>query len=297
LLSGDAPRPGFTTRFAPAPTGLLHLGHAASAVAVWGLARAFGGRVLLRVEDHDRTRSRREFEIALLEDLEWLGLSPDQPFARQRDRERVYESALRHLEAADLIYPCACSRKSIEASIGPTAGELRYPGTCRQAGVDGTAEKARRVRLAREPQAFGDLRLGPIEQIPSEQSGDVLIRDRHGHWTYQFAVTVDDLDQGVDLVIRGEDLLESTGRQIQLSRLLGRTTPPMFLHHPLVRHPNGGKLSKSNRETGLRDLRASGWTAERVLGQAGLILGLTAGEPLGLPELVNRIRQTVPGVS
>jgi glutamyl-tRNA synthetase/glutamyl-Q tRNA(Asp) synthetase len=170
------------------------------------------------------------------------------------------------------------------------AGEVRYPGTCRHRAVDGKVEKARRVLLAPAPQVFPDLRLGPVEQVPSDQAGDILIRDRHGQWTYQFAVTVDDLEQGVDVVIRGEDLLESTGRQIQLSQLLGRKTPPSFLHHPLVRHADGRKLSKSNQETGIRELRASGWTVERTLGHAGFALGLGEEGPCSFAELVARIR-------
>lgn len=264
----------------------------ASAIAVWGLARAFSGRVLLRIEDHDRTRSKAEFEKGILEDLEWLGLRPDAPLSRQSERRSKYEAALFGLEAAGLVYACACSRKAIEAATAPGAGELRYPGTCRDARVDGARERARRVRIERESISFRDLRRGPIEQVPFDQAGDILVLDRHGHWTYQFAVVVDDLDQGVDLAIRGEDLLASTGRQIQLARLLGRKTPPLFLHHPLILRPNGRKLSKSNRDTGVRDLRAAGWSVERVLGEAGAALGLTGGEPASMADLVSRLRRT-----
>jgi glutamyl-Q tRNA(Asp) synthetase len=264
----------------------------ANAIAVWGVARAFSGRVLLRVEDHDRTRSRAEFERAILEDLEWLGLRPDEPLTRQSERESKYEEALAGLEGAGLVYACACSRKAIEAVAGPGAGELRYPGTCRDASVDGARERARRVRIEPETVSFHDLRLGPIGQVPSDQAGDILVRDRHGHWTYQFAVVVDDLDQGVDLVIRGEDLLASTGRQIQLARLLGRKTPPSFLHHPLILGAFGQKLSKSNRDTGIRDLRAAGWSVERVLGEAAASLGLTLGQPATMTELADRLAET-----
>ena len=285
----EQPPRGFTTRFAPAPTGFLHLGHVANAIAVWGLARAFSGRVLLRVEDHDRTRSRPEFEKAILEDLAWLGFRPDEPLVRQSERHAKYEAALAGLERADLVYACSCSRKAIEASAGPFVAELRYPGTCREARIDGSNEPARRVRLDPEVVSFHDLRLGPFEQTPAEQAGDILARDRHGHWTYQFAVVVDDLDQGVDLVIRGEDLLASTGRQIQLGRLLGRKTEALFLHHPLILRADGRKLSKSDRDTGIRDLRAAGWSVERVLGEAGAVLGLTRGEPASMASLTERL--------
>lgn len=255
------------------------------------MARAFSGRVLLRIEDHDRTRFRPEFEKGILEDLAWLGLGPDAPLTRQSERKATYEAALDSLRRRGLVYACACSRKAIESAIGAGAGELRYPGTCRDAAVDGAAEKARRVRLDKAVIPFLDLRLGPMEQTPSDQAGDILARDRHGQWTYQFAVAVDDLAQGVDLVIRGEDLLDSTGRQIQLAQLLGRMTPPLFLHHSLIKHQDGRKLSKSNRDTGVRDLRAAGWSAERVLGRAAASLGLGDGEPATMADLVLRLRE------
>jgi glutamyl/glutaminyl-tRNA synthetase len=125
-----------------------------------------------------------------------------------------------------------------------------------------------RVRLAPSVERFADLRLGPQEQRPSEQCGDLLARDRDGNWTYQFAATVDDLVQGVTLVIRGVDLLDSTGRQIQLARLLGRAEPPAFLHHPLIMKSPRQKLSKSDGDTGIRELRARGWTPGRVIAHA-----------------------------
>src|SRR5437773_1575341 len=173
------------SRFAPAPTGYLHLGHIVNAVYVWRETRARNGRILLRFEDHDRQRSRPEFEAAILDDLAWLGFAPDEPPVR-----------------------------------------------------------------------------------PSEQCGDLLLRDRDGNWTYQFAATVDDYVQGVTLVIRGDDLLASTGRQLQLARLLGRAQPPEFLHHPLIMKSPTQKLSKSDRDTGIRDLRAAGWTPAQVIERA-----------------------------
>lgn len=250
------------TRFAPAPTGHLHLGHVLNAIYVWGIARASGpdGRVLLRIEDHDRMRSRPEFEAALLEDLDWLRFVADGELTRQSERGAIYKQALDRLRQAGRIYVCECSRTDI--------GSSRYPGTCRDKNLPETAGLGIRVRLDPGAERFDDLRLGPQEQQPSVQCGDFLIRDRHGNWTYQFAVVVDDLLQGVNLVIRGEDLLDSTGRQIQLGRLLGREHPPAFLHHELLMKTTAQKLSKSDGDTGVRDLRAKGWSAEQVIAEA-----------------------------
>ena len=289
MLRFRTPGRGFTTRFAPAPTGFLHVGHVASAILVFGMARAFGGRVLLRIEDHDRVRSRPEFQEALLEDLHWLGFSDAVETSRQSDREEHYAAALQRLSESGLVYPCSCSRKSIESVASHAEGEIPYPGTCRRAKVDGAAHMARRVHLREMSIGFDDLRLGAVSQNPTAQCGDVLVRDRLGQWTYQFAVVVDDLEQGVDLVIRGEDLLESTGRQVQIARLLGRSTAPRFLHHALIKHPGGQKLSKSSGDTGVRDLRSAGWTPSRVLGAAAQALGLSNGEPLSIDDVGARV--------
>lgn len=289
----ETPAAGFVTRFAPAPTGHLHLGHVANAIAVWGLARAFDGRVLVRIEDHDRTRARPEYEASILEDLAWLAFAGDGPVTRQSERGALYEAAFADLEARGLVYACACSRREIEALVGVHEGELRYPGTCRAQGLHPSPTPGRRVRIEKGTVAFRDLCLGDVAQHPAQECGDVMIRDRNGNWTYQFAVVVDDKAQGVDLVIRGEDLLSSTGRQIQIGRLLGRETPPRFLHHPLILRADGRKLSKSNRDTGIRDLRAAGWSVERVLGAAAASLGLTAGEPVDQAEIVARIGRLI----
>lgn len=287
---------GFTTRFAPSPTGHLHLGHVVNAVWVWGLAQARGGRVLLRIEDHDRGRCRPEFERSILDDLDWLGLAPHgNPLQRQSDHLARFAERLGRLERAGLVYPCDCSRRRI-AQADPEAGgegELRYPGTCRERRVDPAATPARRIRLdAAPPEEFEDLRLGRCTQDPLAQCGDLLARDRDGQYTYQFAVVVDDLDQGIDMVIRGEDLLASTGRQLRLARMLGRSAAPRFLHHPLVRHADGRKLSKSAGDTGIRELRESGLSREIVLGRAAALGGLphdgAALDPAGLGELFAR---------
>ena len=256
------------TRFAPAPTGWLHVGHAVNALHVWGIARERGGHVILRIEDHDGTRCREEYVDGILEDLDWLGFVPGSVAPRQSSRERGdrYESALEQLRADGLAYACDCSRRDIAMDVPDQFGEeTRYPGRCRTRGLLPAATLARRVRMEAGVESFIDERLGPQTDSPADQCGDFLIRDRLGNWTYQFAVTVDDFDQGVDLVIRGEDLLSSTARQIRLGRLLGRLTPPAFHHHCLVRNPDGSKLSKSAGDTSIRELRQSGKTAEEIL--------------------------------
>jgi len=271
------------TRFAPAPTGFLHLGHIVNALYVWGAARQYDARVLLRIEDHDRLRSRREFESAIFEDLDWLGFRADEPAVRQSAREDIYRQALQTLNEQDLVYACACTRAEINRatpSFRAADDEVHYPGTCRDRGLADARGLGLRVRLAPTVERFVDLRHGPQEQQPSAQCGDLLIRDRDGHWTYQFCAAVDDYAQGVTLVVRGDDLLASTGRQIQLARMLGRTHPPQFLHHPLVMKgasadgaPGPKKLSKSDGDTGIRDLRAKGWTAGQVIEKACALAG------------------------
>ena len=271
--------PEFVTRFAPSPTGYLHLGHVVNALQVWETARRFGGKVLLRIEDHDRTRCRPEYERALLDDLDWLGFEPDiaptdsfrtgRSEWRQSDNGAVYEAALERLRKAGLAYVCACSRRDIAAEVPDRFNEeMRYPGTCRGKALAPAPGRGWRVVMDDGAETFDDLRLGPQRQSPAEQCGDVLVRDRLGNWTYQFAVTVDDVRHGVDVVIRGEDLLGSTGRQLRLARLLGRAGAPRFLHHPLLRKPSGEKLSKAARDTGIRDLRAAGVPAAEVLARA-----------------------------
>ena len=263
--------PGPVTRFAPAPTGWLHLGHVVNAQHVWGIARERGGRVILRIEDHDRTRCREEYVDGILEDLEWLGFVPDAVAPRQSSAERTsrYEAALEQLRANGLVYACDCSRRDIAMDVPDRFGEeMRYSGRCRERSLPLDSTPARRVFMDEGVESFVDERLGGQTQSPSEQCGDLLVRDRAGNWTYQFAVVVDDLDQGVNLVIRGEDLLSSTGRQIRLAKLLGRATPPKFHHHALVKHPDGSKLSKSAGDTAIRELRFAGNDAEEVLARA-----------------------------
>ena len=290
--------PLITSRFAPAPTGYLHLGHVVNAVFVWGVTRAAGGRVLLRIEDHDRQRCRADYEDAILDDLDWLGLVPDEPLVaafrrgaclgRQRDRGDVYEAALARLRAQARVYACECSRRARphHRAERRVSGESPYPGTCATKGLVEAPGRGVRISLDPGDERFDDLRHGPQVQSPHVQCGDLLVRDREGNWTYQFAVTVDDDAQGVNLVIRGDDLLPSTGRQIQLARLLGRATPPLFLHHGLVMKSQTQKLSKADGDTSVREMRARGITAAELRGRAAAAAGLIdRPEPLDVDDL------------
>jgi glutamyl-tRNA synthetase/glutamyl-Q tRNA(Asp) synthetase len=260
------------TRFAPAPTGYLHLGHVANAVWVWGLAGSDGGRVLLRIEDHDRTRCRPEYDAALLEDLDWLGFRADLGPVRQSDSDGPYDAALARLRADGIAYGCDCTRATFrawsEANGRPWTGP-GCPGDCRERGAP---EATVRVAIGRGSETWMDHLVGPCSGEVAA-TGDPIVRDRDGQWSYGFSVVVDDLRQGIDLVVRGRDLLDATPDQIRLGRLLGRETPPTFAHHPLIRRADGSKLSKSDGATGIRDLRAAGRTAEDVVGEAARATG------------------------
>jgi glutamyl-tRNA synthetase/glutamyl-Q tRNA(Asp) synthetase len=258
------------TRFAPAPTGYLHLGHVRNAVHVWRLAREHGGRVRLRIEDHDAERSRPEYVDAIRDDLAWLGFTPDDEVPRQSTRGAVYREVLDRLVARGLVYGCSCTRQQIGAATGdaPPGDERRYPGTCRDRGLGLGDDIGWRLRTGPGAESFVDGWLGPQVQDPAAQCGDVLVRDRLGNWTYQWAVVVDDFLQGVTHVVRGVDLLASTGRQIRLARLAGRPEPAAFFHHTLIMKSPEQKLSKSDGDTGVRDLRADGWTPGQVIAAA-----------------------------
>ena len=300
------------SRFAPAPTGFLHLGHVLNALHVWGVTRAVGGRVRLRIEDHDRQRSRMEYERAILDDLDWLGFVPDDPTTdafragasqgRQRDRHDVYAAALARLCADGVLYACECSRRErrvvmVAASGGTDPdGELRYDGRCSAKGLEWRDGRAIRARLAESVERFDDLRHGAQEQRPSEQCGDLLVKDRDGNWTYQFAVTVDDMEQGVTLVIRGDDLLASTGRQRQLARLLGRPEPPRFLHHALIMKSATRKLSKADQDTSVRDMREAGCSVADVIGRAMHAAGFADSDrPMAREEGEARVAERYEG--
>lgn len=287
-MTGPAPSPRRlpTTRFAPAPTGRLHLGHLANAIYVWGLARRAGGRVLLRIEDHDRQRCRPEFESALLDDLDRLGIAADEPATdelragrssfRQSDNGPAYETALEQLASGVEVYACDCSRSTFaawRAANGSAWSGSGCPGGCRSRDLQWRGNRTMRAALGDGDEAWDDLFAG-ARSGPVAPDGDLPVRDRNGNWTYPFCVVVDDIRHGVDLVVRGEDLLESTPVQVRLGQLLGRDTPPAFAHHPLIRRPDGSKLSKADHASSLGEQLDAGATPEQLVGDAAARVGL-----------------------
>ncbi len=276
-------------RFAPSPTGRLHLGNLRSALLGWLWARASGGEFLLRIEDLDPDRSKAEFTDALFQDLEWLGLDWDGPVWRQSQRREVYDEALAQLAKSGRAYPCWCSRAEVaRAASAPHVGEEGpvYPGTCR----DGASPKPGRQpswRFRVEPGVVRvvDALHGELVQDVAQEIGDFVIRRIDGVASYQLAVVVDDALSGVNHVLRGEDLLSSTPRQVLLQRALGYPTP-QYAHVPLLLQGDGKRLAKRDGASTVAGLRALGWSPERVVGQLAGWSGLGDGTPVKARELV-----------
>jgi glutamyl-Q tRNA(Asp) synthetase len=268
------------TRFAPSPTGFLHLGHAHSALFAQAAARAEAGRFLLRIEDIDRGRCRPDYEAAILEDLAWLGLEWDGPVRRQSDHFADYRAALDRLGAMGMTYPCFCSRKDIaEAQSAPHAAVAIYPGTCLGLSPD---ERARRIAEGRPyalrldvaaalrvtgPLVWHERALGRIAARPDFE-GDPVIARRDTPTSYHLSVTVDDHLQGVTVVTRGEDLIAATHIHRLLQALLGYATPD-YWHHRLLTNAEGMRLAKRDGAVAIRTLRAHGKTPDEVRTMAG----------------------------
>jgi len=270
----------YVGRFAPSPTGLLHAGSLVAALASWLDARAHDGRWRVRIEDLDTPRNVAGAAEAILRQLDTLGLRADAAVVRQSRRTALYEAALQRLEALGRAYPCACSRRDIALAVAaPAAGDPRaeaiYPGTCR-AGLHGKTPRSVRLRVEAVEGSgearidWLDRRLGAQHQDVARAVGDFVLKRADGVFAYQLAVVVDDAEQGVTDVVRGEDLADSTARQIVLQRLLGVPTP-RYLHTPLVRAADGAKLSK---QTGAEPLALDDPLA--ALRDAGRVLGIEA---------------------
>jgi glutamyl-tRNA synthetase len=295
-------------RYAPSPTGALHLGNARTALLAWLHARAAGGAFVMRVEDLDAGRVRPGIMEEQLAELRWLGLDWDEgpdvggPFAPyvQSERTALYDHALRRLAERGLLFECTCSRRDIQqAASAPHAGEEgpRYPGTCRGRLLPpdlpsylahGRGRVALRVRVEPERVAFDDALMGPSAFDPALEGGDFVVRRKDGAAAYQLAVVVDDAAMAITHVVRGADLLASTARQLLLYRALA-LEPPRFLHVPLVLGPDGERLAKRHGALSLGELRAAGVPAERVVGWMASTCGLAVrGEALAPSALLPR---------
>jgi len=283
-----------TTRFAPSPTGLLHVGHAYAALFAHGAARQAGGRFLLRIEDIDAMRCRPEFTPAILEDLAWLGLDWDEPPRIQSQRMPNYRATLEALTARGLLYPCFCTRGDIAAAIAAQhTPAAQYPGTCRER-MDGAARVAAgepyalRLDVTRALAVTGALgftdQIRGLRRCAPEAHGDVVLARKDIPASYHLCVTQDDAEQGVTLVTRGEDLLEATDIHRLLQALMG-WPEPLYAHHGLIAGPDGKRLAKRDQAPTLRALRASGASPAQVAAMAGFPLaGLPlAGFPLACP--------------
>lgn len=302
-------------RFAPSPTGDLHLGNARTALLAWLQIRSLGGQFVLRAEDLDPTRSRPEYLDRQIEELRWLGIDWDEgpdvggeygPYL-QSQRQDAFDDALSRLDRAGLTFDCYCSRKEIlAAASAPQAGDDEgpaYPGTCMSrargaaVGQVGAGQTAVRLRVSPGEICFHDLVMGETCHDPYVETGAFVVRRKDGVAAYQLAVVVDDHLMRISHVLRGADLLASTSRQILLYRAL-RWEPPLWAHVPLLLGADGARLAKRHGAVSLRELRAKGVTPEAIVGWLAWSAGLTekvveteASELVGNFDLA-RVRRT-----
>lgn len=301
-------------RFAPSPTGRMHLGNVCAALLSWLSVKLKGGKWILRIEDIDPQRSRREYAMHIEDDLQWLGLNWDEggydavgPYGpcRQSLRDDLYEEVLTRLRKTGLVYGCRCTRAELHASSAPhqSDGRVIYSGRCRPEGLEriwregcGTTEMplkplegAARIYAPDLDVEFDDLICGRQRFNLSSDCGDFILRRRDGAWAYQLAVVADDIAMGITEVVRGEDLLLSAAQQIYLMRLLG-SAPPVYAHFPLLRNEAGERLSKRDGSMSMEELRKR-HTPESLIGEIACLAGLTpTREPLTVRQLFEILR-------
>jgi glutamyl-tRNA synthetase len=285
-------------RLAPSPTGAQHVGNARTYLIAWLSARSQNGRVVLRIEDIDSPRVKAGAMESAYEDLRWLGLDWDDGPIVQTERLAYYQTVLERLQAQEIVYPCTCTRADVERSASAPHLEHEgpiYPGTCSMRSAGDVAyimdrPVAWRMRVGNETIAYEDAFRGPVSLNLHAIGGDFVVWKSAGTPAYQLAVVVDDNAQAVTEVIRGDDLVTSTPRQIVLYRALG-LAPPRFIHVPLVVGADGRRLAKRHGDTRLQSLREAGVAAESLLGLLGWSCGwLDRIKPIGLRELLPRFQ-------
>jgi len=287
------------TRLAPSPTGALHLGNARTFLINWMLARQNGWKIILRIEDIDGPRIKAGADQQAIDDLKWLGIDWDEGPIYQLPRMEKYRAAIEQLVEMKRAYPCVCSRKEVElAASAPHAedGAAIYPGTCRGkfASVDDARrasgkEPAIRFQVTDEPVDWTDLFAGPVVSNPARELGDFVIAKADGTPAYQLAVVVDDAAMGITHVVRGDDLLDSTPRQILLYRTLGLDEEiPQYMHLPLIVGDDGRRLAKRHGDTRLSTYRENGVSPARVLGLMAKWCGLGEYDEIDLSTMLQK---------
>lgn len=278
-------------RFAPSPSGRMHLGNVWSALLSWLSVRSAGGEMVLRMEDLDPDRCRPEYVAQLREDLRWLGLDWDREQPQQSTRTEAYAEAFESLRERGLVYPCYCSRADLHAASAPHAsdGRVLYAGTCRRLTEaqrqQQTKRPAWRLEVPDREYGFTDGLQGNFSENLARECGDFIVRRADGVYAYQLAVVTDDADGGITQVVRGRDLLESMPRQLYLYELLGKIAPE-FCHVPLLLAPDGRRLSKRERDLDLGNLRER-YTPQRILGYLAALANLIPmGETASAAELI-----------
>lgn len=301
-MTQDNQRP-VVGRFAPSPSGRLHLGNLGCSLLAWLSAKSKGGKIILRIEDLDATRCPRSFADQIEEDLEYLGLfwdeggsggGPDMPYYQSECRS-IYDAAYAQLEEKELLYPCFCSRAALHAASAPhrSDGDVIYPGTCRTLTAAERALRrqskapAVRVMVPDREIAFTDGHLGHYAENLARDCGDFVVRRGDGVYAYQLAVTVDDARMGVTEVVRGADLLSSTPRQLYLYQTLGLQAPA-FYHCPLLLAPGGRRLSKRDGDDSLEHLRTK-YSAAEIIGKLAWVYGIQPTPTPAMPtDLIDR---------
>lgn len=279
-------------RFAPSPSGRMHLGNVFSALLAWLSVRSQGGEMVLRIEDLDPDRCRPEYAETLKQDLLWLGLDWDREQMPQSERTKAYETVFEALHSRGLVYPCYCTRTELHAASAPHAsdGRVLYAGTCRNLTEQERAAKTKapawRLTVPDQTVEFTDGLQGIYKENLLADCGDFIVRRADGVYAYQLAVVTDDAEGGVTQVVRGMDLLSSTPRQLYLYELLGKQ-PPEFYHVPLLVAPDGRRLSKREKDLDLGALQKTN-TPQQLLGRLAFLAGvLDRNEPVSAKELAS----------